>query len=196
MTQTSMGQQKRLPTNQLTYYHANPRIADTKPLQESIRKNGQYRPIIVNKGTTTGTTNEVLAGNHTLKAIQELNAQYPGEYVDIDCWIIDVGEEQAKRIVLADNRTADLGTYADDLLINLLQSLDNDLTGTGYDDQDLLELLEKTNNEEEAAAAEADAEEDDIAQSFSIVVECENEQQQADLLAKFMEEGLECRAIM
>ena len=194
MTQTIMGQQKRLPTNQLTYYHANPRIADTKPLQESIKQNGQCRPIVVNKGTHTSISNEVLAGNHTLKAIQELNTQYPGEYESVDCWIIDVNEDQAKRIVLADNRTADLGEYDDQLLIELLQSLDDDLTGTGYDEQDLLDLLEETNDEDTDEAE--DAEEDDIAQSWSIVVECANEQQQADLLAKFMEEGLECRAIM
>ena len=54
---------------------------------------------------------------------------------------VDVDDHQAARIVAADNRTADLGHYDDAALIGLLQELP-DLTGTGYTDDDLTDLLD------------------------------------------------------
>ena len=38
----------------LTPYHQNPRQGDTAAIAESLRVNGQYRPIVVNLGTRTG----------------------------------------------------------------------------------------------------------------------------------------------
>jgi hypothetical protein len=55
---------------------------------------------------------------------------------------VDVDEDQAARIVAADNRTSDLAEYDERLLLELLAELP-DLDGTGYDPGDLAEL-EKT----------------------------------------------------
>lgn len=120
--------------SELRTYHQNPRQGDVKAIRESLRVNGQYRPIVVNRGTHTGRANEVLAGNHTLMAARD-----EGWTNIAVCWI-DVDDDQATRIVLADNRTADLGDYDQQSLADLLDGLPT-LEGTGYTDDDLATLL-------------------------------------------------------
>jgi len=124
------------PTADLRLYHRNPRIGNTSRIADSLRINGQYKPVVVNRGTHTGRPNEVLAGNHTLKAARDLG------WDTIAAVTIDVDDDQAARIVAADNRTSDLGSYDDRLLLELLTDLPN-LDGTGYDpgDIDALEAI-------------------------------------------------------
>jgi ParB/Sulfiredoxin domain len=112
-------------------YPNNPRRGDISALKQSLQKNGQYKPIVVNRRTM-----EVLAGNQTLRAAQELGwARLAVTFVDCD-------EEQARRIVLADNRTADLASYETEALVDLLQEV-SDLEGTGYDQDALDQLLDE-----------------------------------------------------
>lgn len=120
---------------ELAPYHRNPRRGDVDAIAASLRRNGQYRPIVVNLGTHTGRPLEVLAGNHTLAAARQLG------WDRIAATTVDVDDHQAARIVAADNRTADLGGYDDDVLLELLQELP-DLEGTGYNDDNLTRLLE------------------------------------------------------
>lgn len=143
MTSAGIGQAATLPTSDLNLFHKNPRIGNIATIAESLRTNGQYRPIVVNKGTHTGRPNEVLAGNHTLKAYRLNATNNPAEtqWHTIDCWIIDVTEEEATRIVLADNRTTDIGTYNNDTLLDLLSDLDHNFEGTGYTDDYIQRLL-------------------------------------------------------
>lgn len=137
---------------QLNYFHKNPRTGNVTAIQQSIQENGVYKPIIVNKGTHTGRPNEVLAGNHTLKAIRTLAAENPNDeqYQNIDIWLVDVDDTTATKIVLADNKTADLGTYDQQLLADLLQTVDDNLDGTGYtyEDLDTINQLIQTLDEE------------------------------------------------
>ena len=116
--------------DELSPYHRNPRRGDIPAIMESLRVNGQYRPIVVNLGRQTGRPLEVLAGNHLLAAARELG------WTTITAATIDVTDAEAARIVAADNRTADLGDYDTDALLSLLRDLDG-LEGTGYDDDDL-----------------------------------------------------------
>src|SRR5690349_13260400 len=124
----------RVPVADLRTFHRNPRRGDVDAIARSLAVQGQYRPIVVNRGTFTLRRNEVLAGNHTLKAARELG----WSHITV-CWV-DVDEDQAARIVAADNRTADLGDYDDAVLADLLGDLDG-LDGTGYTDADLAALL-------------------------------------------------------
>jgi ParB-like chromosome segregation protein Spo0J len=120
--------------SELRTFHRNPRQGDVAAIQRSLRVNGQYRPIVVNKGTHTGRKNEVLAGNHTLMASREEGlAEVAVVWVDVD-------DDQCTRIVAADNRTADLGSYDERLLAEMLGDLP-DLDGTGYDPGDLDALI-------------------------------------------------------
>lgn len=123
----------QLLVGDLRTYHRNPRRGNTVVIAQSLTVNGQYRPIVVNAGTHTGRPNEVLAGNHTLMAARDLG------WSSVAAVTVDVDEDQAARIVAADNRTADLGEYDDRLLLELLADLP-DLDGTGYDEGDLADL--------------------------------------------------------
>lgn len=112
----------------LKEYPNNARRGNVSMLVESLKVNGQYRPIIVQN-----STKYVLAGNHLLRAAKQLG------WEKIDAVFIDCDDEQALKIVLADNKTADMGEYNDELLKTLLLSLE-DFDGTGYSESDLEEL--------------------------------------------------------
>lgn len=112
----------------LLQYPDNPRRGNVDAIKASLEANGQFRPVVVQK-----STNYVLAGNHTVQAAEALG------WTEVAAWVMDVDDEQAKRIVLADNRTADLGWYDDGDLLTLLEGLDA-LDGTGYAIDDLADL--------------------------------------------------------
>lgn len=125
---------QQAPIKALRNYHQNPRKGDIKVVAESLQELGQYRPIVVNVGTHTGRPNEILAGNHTYLAAKSLGWNYVmATYVDVD-------DDRAAAIVLADNRTSDLGTYDNSELASLLEELP-DLAGTGYSEDDMQDLL-------------------------------------------------------
>jgi len=119
----------RVPVAELRLYPGNPRRGDVAAIAESLRHHGQYRPVVVNRRGKV-----VLAGNHVVEAARTLG------WVEVAAVFIDVGARQARRIVLADNRTADLATYDPEALLALLEELP-DLAGTAYDEDALAELL-------------------------------------------------------
>lgn len=126
---------ERVQVGKLHTYHRNPRRGDPDLIGKSLVVNGQYRPIVVNRGTHTGRPCEVLAGNHTLIAARDRS----WSHVSV-CWV-DVDDDQAARIVAADNRTADAADYDNDVLVELLTGLDG-LDGSGYSDGDLARLVD------------------------------------------------------
>ena len=134
----NIGHHETVALADLNLYHKNPRRGDVSAIKGSILANGVYRAPIVNKGTHTGRPYEIAAGNHQITAMREL-AEETGDakwqYADV--WMIDVDEERLAKIVLADNRTADLGSYDNDELLGLLDQIESDLDGTGYDQDDL-----------------------------------------------------------
>lgn len=114
-----------VPLETLKLYPGNARQGDVGAISESLRLNGQFRPILGNR-----RTGQVLAGNHTLKAAAALG------WDEIAVTWVDVDEDRAARIVLADNRANDLASYDDTALLAMLSNLP-DLDGTMYDGEDL-----------------------------------------------------------
>lgn len=124
---------------ELTTFHANPRRGSIEAIAASLTRRGLYRPIVVNRGSLTGRPMEILAGNHTFLAARSLG------WDSIEATTVDVDDDEAAQIVLADNRLADLATYDDDALLEVMQSV-TDLTATGYAPADLEELLALAEN--------------------------------------------------
>jgi len=117
-----------VPIESLKPHPDNPRVGNVDVITESIRKSGFYGSVIVRDGT-----NVILAGTHRWKAAQAAGlTEIPVTFVKTDA-------KGAKRILLADNRTSDLGVYDDSALAELLGSL-GDLEGTGWGDGDLESL--------------------------------------------------------
>lgn len=118
--------------DQLQPHPENPRKGDLVTIAESIDANGFYGAIVAQK-----STGYILAGNHRYMAAKKKGArEIPVAWVDVD-------EDQAKHILLADNRTSDLGGYDEELLAELLQDVNASigLHGTGYNESDLDALI-------------------------------------------------------
>lgn len=133
----------------LVPYGQNPRRGSVEVIRESLSAHGQYRPIVVRRGT-----NEVLAGNHTLAAAIDLG------WPEIAVTYVDVTDEEAARIVLVDNRAADHGDYDEATLLGILRDLEASeagLAGTGYADDDLDDLIALLSEAEPAVSAGNDS---------------------------------------
>lgn len=123
---------KKADPQTLTLHPANPNHGDYGAIHTSITTNGFYGAVIVHK-----QTGHVIAGNHRVKVARDAGAKTI-PIIEVDC-----DDQTATRIMLADNRTTRLGTDDTDTLANLLRDLDNrdGITGTGYDHDDLSDLL-------------------------------------------------------
>lgn len=124
---------QRMPLDQVQPHPQNPRQGDVGAIYESIDYHGFYGTILVQR-----STGFILAGNHRYLAAMEHGA------TDLPALVLDVDEDQAKRILLVDNRTNDLAAYDDSELRGILESLRIDtgsLKGSGYDGDDLDDLI-------------------------------------------------------
>lgn len=178
----------RFDCAELRPYHRNPRRGDVEAITRSLEINGQYRPIVVNLGTTTGRPLEVLAGNHTLAAAKTL------QWSQIDAVTVDVDDMEAARIVAADNRTADLGSYDNDLLIELLGELEG-LDGTGYTQDDIDALTGADWGGDSADLFDPDTTEDKYREQYGVTVICRDEDHQRTIYERLHAEGLEVRVV-
>lgn len=129
-------------TNSLTPYYRNARRRASSVIAESLATHGQYRPIVVNRGSKTGREREILAGNGTWAEVSAIG------WPEIAVTWVDVDDDEAARIVLVDNRSNDLASYDDALLADLLDGLNGDYAGTGYGQADLDALLKAATDEE------------------------------------------------
>lgn len=143
-----------VPINALQVYHKNPRVGNVDEIAKSLHINSQFKPVVVNVGTHTGRQNEILAGNHTwLAARREVIWQENGKTHEKPVWeyiyasFVDVDDETATRIVLADNATSDKGTYDDSLLAELLHSLP-EISGSGYTFDEVDDILKDFNTDD------------------------------------------------
>jgi len=165
-----------VPVDQLKQHPDNPRRGDVDLIGKSIDANGFYGSCIVQR-----STGYVLAGNHRLLAARDRGISHlPVIWVDVD-------DERARRIMAVDNRSNDAATYDEEKLIALLQGFEHDFRGTGFTESELQSLLAVS---PDAADLSLDP------QALSIIVECDDEQQQHDLLDAFAAEGLRCRPLM
>lgn len=124
-----------VPINKLKPLPGNPRRGDVEAVRRSYERFGQRKPIVAQRDGT------VIAGNHQLKAAQALG------WSEMAVVWVDDDEQTAKAFALADNRTADLGSYDNDALAELLADVATDpelLLATGYSLADIDYLISDT----------------------------------------------------
>lgn len=122
-----------MPVKKLNEHPDNVRKGDVDAIVASLETHGQYRPLIVQKSTMF-----VCAGNHTLKAARRLGME------TLAVTVLDIDDDQARRILAVDNRASDNATYDYAGLADLLASFADSnagLAGTGYTEVDLNDLL-------------------------------------------------------
>lgn len=113
-----------VPIDELEPFPGNPRRGDRDSVRASLRRFGQVRPIL----TAAENAKRIVAGHHLALGATDEGwthiAAIPNEFAS---------EEEARAYLLADNRTHDLGGYADDLLLEQLDAArKTGLAGTGY----------------------------------------------------------------
>lgn len=144
-----VGTTSPIDPRELHIFHTNPRKGDVAAIKKSLNRHGQYKPVVANIGTFTGRANEVLAGNHTLMAIRELADDFPEEMLwkaVLVHWV-DVDDDTANRIVIADNKIGSLGGMDSDMLTDMLRDFAGDIEGLGFTDADVTALLADGEND-------------------------------------------------
>lgn len=158
----------------------NPRQGVEEAIDESIEANGWYGACVVQKSTMY-----ILAGNHRYRVAKKRRAPY------VPCIIGDWDDQTAMRILLGDNRIADLGGYDEETLAACLDGLET-LEGTGWGLPDLEADLE----EPEPEGADDEEVPDDVYQpSYGVIVVCEDEKDQERIYEKLEGEGYQVRVI-
>jgi len=125
-----------VPIDSLQGLPSNPRRGDVDAVAASLSRFGQRKPIVVRKDDGT-----IIAGNHTWQAAKKLGwSEIAVAYVGDD-------DVTAQAYALADNRTAELGSYDDQALKEMIaeiEAFDVDLLrDTGWSENAVADLLTK-----------------------------------------------------
>jgi site-specific DNA-methyltransferase (adenine-specific) len=160
--------------NSLSADPANPRKHGQRNLDAiaaSLRRFGQQKPIVVD------SRGVVRAGNGQLAAAKLLG------WTEIRIVRSDLPPTELTAFAIADNRTAELAEWDAEVLEKLLS--DADLGDVGFTDEEMEKFAGKTGMGEGA--------ETEIHESFEVVVECRDEEQQKQLYERLRSEGYSCR---
>lgn len=124
----------RVPIDSVAPFPGNPRDGDVGAISESLRRFGQQKPIVVQS-----STRYIVAGNHLWKAAKALG------WSEVAANVTDLDDREAEAYLIADNRTAELGSYDEEALASMLQKLaqEGNLRATGYDGDDVDDFLRK-----------------------------------------------------
>lgn len=123
---------KVVPIDSVRPHPRNPNRGSVPAVRESLRSHGIFRSIVVQQ-----STGYVLAGNTTWAASK---AEGLAEVPIIE---LPVSDDEAVKIMLVDNRAAQIGDGYDDMVLaELLRELP-DLEGTGWEPAELDALLEE-----------------------------------------------------
>lgn len=122
-----------VPVGSLSADPANARLHDERSLDAikgSLRRFGQQKPVIVDKGGV------VIAGNGTLEAARQLG------WTHIAAVRSDLAGVDRTAYAIADNRTAELSSWDADVLRKVMAALPADAAmATGYSSEELEHLL-------------------------------------------------------
>jgi len=142
----------------------------------SLRQFGQRKPIVVTADSV------VVGGNGTLTAERLL------DWTKLDVVRIpsDWTEDKIMAFALADNRTAELATWDSEILAEQLLEL-----------QDFGFLIEEIGFvQEQPKEIDDSTEAMDWEEKYEVVVNCENEFQQQELLTRLSKEGYQVKAML
>ena len=174
-----------MPIDRLEPHPENPRRGDVDAIRRSIESCGWYGAVVAQR-----STGRILAGNHRWKAAREAGATV------LPAILLEVDDDEARAILLADNRLSDLAEYDEPALLSALEAArasSGSLVGTGYAANDLRRLRGRALPEEGIVAPDQSAE---LAPRLDILIRCPDEPTHASLLARFEAEGLDCRALL
>jgi ParB-like chromosome segregation protein Spo0J len=168
------------PLARIKPYPRNPRKNDAAvdAVAASIRQFGFRQPIVVDKSGV------IIVGHTRLKAAQKLGLTHAPVHV-----AADLSPAQIKALRIADNQTATLSDWADDLLpleLADLAGMDFDMSLLGFDADELKKLIDPPEPEKLTLAGE----------KWVVLVNCTDEADQTKFLEEMNAAGRECRALV
>ena len=173
----SENQIKFAPISDVKPYSKNPRINDdaVDKVAVSIKEFGFKNPIIVDKDMV------IIAGHTRLKAAKKLKLEsVPIIIAD------DLSNEQARAFRLADNKTAELSDWDNDLLSEELEDIQEfDMSIFGFDYENELGLENETEHSDR-----------ECVQKYMVAIDCEDENEQEAVYNKLSSEGYNCRVLI
>ena len=149
--------------------------ADLSTIKASITEFGMSDPIGV-----WGKDNVIVEGHGRYLACKELGIdKVPVIHLD------HLTDEQRRAYALAHNKTAEMSEWDIDLLGYELDDIfDIDMSDFGFD-----------LSEDEDAPPEREDLSDKVGETYEVIIECDNEEQQAEIYEKLRKEGLSCRVL-
>jgi ParB-like chromosome segregation protein Spo0J len=134
-----LGTVERADMKSIKVHPRNPREGDIDSIRESLEENGQYRRLVVQESTRF-----ILAGNHTYLAARQAGWKF------IDIEVVDVDDDEAETILLADNATGQRGGFNEQILADILRKRKS-VRGTGYKPEEVEDILSRTKARTEEA---------------------------------------------
>ncbi|MFW9254277.1 site-specific DNA-methyltransferase [Corynebacterium amycolatum] len=135
---------KQLPISELEPADYNPRKdlkpgdADYEKLKRSLTEFGYVEPVIYNR-----TTGHVVGGHQRLKVLADLG------HTDVDCVVVELDETREKALNVALNKiSGDWDESKLALLIADLDAADFDAELTGFDDDEIAQLIGSLDEDE------------------------------------------------
>lgn len=137
---------KTVAIDSIRPHERNVRQGDVGLIYQSINANDFYSDIIIQKSTS-----KIIVGNHRWAAALQAGLK------EVPVKIIDVDDQKALKILLADNKTSDAATNDEAALAELLKELaeDGGLEGSGFDGDDLDQLLSDLEQDSEGASEDS-----------------------------------------
>lgn len=181
---------ERVRLERLKLHPANPRLHDERNLaaiKDSLTRYGQQKPVVVD------AKNVVIAGNGTVTAARELG------WKTIGVVRTELTGSLAKAFAIADNRTSELSSWDNALLLEQLNSISRateiSAADLGFDGEDLKEFAKSLEAAGSADLASAIPEENNYREQFGVIVICDSEQEQSAVYAKLTKQGYQCKVV-
>jgi DNA modification methylase len=138
-----------VPIDTLKGLPGNPRVGDVDAVAKSLDRFGQRKPIVVRQDDGT-----IIAGNHTWQAAKQLG------WTEIAVAYVGDDDVTASAYALADNRTAELGSYDEQALKDLIDQVaavsPEMVRDAGWADEAVAELVAKIASEQPPAELNED----------------------------------------
>jgi len=173
----------------------NAKAHDVPKIVRSFRRFGFVAPPTIDEKTGT-----LAAGHGRVKALERMRkgGEKPPARIDVAAdgmWMVPVlrgisfaNQHELEAYAIADNRLTEVGGWDKEKLTDWLRDGDEDFESIGFSQDDVKKLLGEMSEE-----MEKEGESDFV---FQVLVECSDEDHQAEVLAQLEGEGMKCRPLI
>lgn len=174
---------RKVRVGDLVPHEANPRL-HTEPQRHALRA------LLGEIGFARSVLAYELADGRLKLIDGHLRKEEIDPNAEIDVEVLDVSDDEARRLLLAIDPLAQLAGYDVEMLAGLREIVEADSAAV----RDLWAAVDEAGRGTRARLAETDRADEPLPEQFLIVVECADEAEQTRLLAEFQKAGLRCSA--